>query len=130
MKCQRNFSCLAWRVRIRCCQDADARTVVLRTLSSHLTPVMIQCALIANEFIKQLIVWLGGRKGIRPVKKLSGWMLAWLSVWGEMQICIWPSWCHCHSLSLAPVNPDWFYQNGSAFLVPAYPGCPGKKAVK
>jgi len=47
---------------------------------------------------------------------------------GEVQICIWPSWCH--SLSLAPVNPDWFYQNGSAFLVPAYPGCPGKKAVK
>jgi len=33
-------------------------------------------------------------------------------------------------ISLAPVNPDWFYQNGSAFLVPAYPGCPGKKAVK
>jgi len=27
-------------------------------------------------------------------------------------------------------NPDWFYQNGSAFLLPAYPGCPGKKAVK
>jgi len=24
----------------------------------------------------------------------------------------------------------WFYQNGSAFLVPAYAGCPGKKAVK
>jgi len=35
-----------------------------------------------------------------------------------------------HSLSLAPVNPDWFYQNGSAFLVPAYPGCPEKKAIK
>jgi len=31
---------------------------------------------------------------------------------------------------LAPVNPDWLYQNGSAFLVPAYPGCPEKKAVK
>jgi len=27
-------------------------------------------------------------------------------------------------------NSDWFYQNGSAFLVLAYPGCPGKKAVK
>jgi len=24
---------------------------------------------------------LGGRKGIRPVKKLSGGVLAWLSVW-------------------------------------------------
>jgi len=52
--------------------------------------------------------WLGGRKGIRPVKNMSGGMLAWLSVWGEVQICIWPNWCHCHSLSLAPVNPDWF----------------------
>jgi len=33
-------------------------------------------------------------------------------------------------LSLAPVNPDWFFQNGSDFLMPAYPGCPRKKAVK
>ena len=31
-------------------------------------------------------------------------MLAWLSVWSEMQTCIWPSWCHCHSLSLASVK--------------------------
>jgi len=29
-------------------------------------------------------------------KNLSGEVLAWLSVWGEVQICIWPSWCHCH----------------------------------
>jgi len=27
-------------------------------------------------------------------KKLSGEIPAWLSVWGEVQICIWPSWCH------------------------------------
>ena len=40
-------------------------------------------------------------------------MLAWFSVWGEVQICIWPSRCHSHSLSLAPVNPDWFYLSGS-----------------
>jgi len=38
--------------------------------------------------------WLGGRKGIRPVKKLSGGMLAcWRGyVWGKVQICIWPNW--------------------------------------
>jgi len=24
-------------------------------------------------------------------KKLSGGMLAWLSVWGKVQICVWPS---------------------------------------
>ena len=57
--------------------------------------------------------WLGGRKGIRPVKKLSGGVLAWLSVWCEVQTCIWPSGFHCHSLSLAPVKsrlvlPFWY----------------------
>jgi len=34
---------------------------------------------------------LGSRNGIQPVKKLSGGILAWLYVWGELQICIWPS---------------------------------------
>ena len=57
--------------------------------------------------------WLGGRKGIRPVKKLSGEVLAWLSVWSEVQTCICSSWCHCHSLSLASVKsrlvlPFWY----------------------
>ena len=57
--------------------------------------------------------WLGGRKGIRPVKNLSSEVLAWLSVWSEVQTCIWPSWCHCHSLSLASVKsrlvlPSWY----------------------
>ena len=65
--------------------------------------------------------WLGGRKGIRPVKN---WVVGcWRGcVWVKVQICIWPSWCHCHSLSLAPVNPDWFYLPGFTFLVPAHPG--------
>ena len=58
--------------------------------------------------------WLGGRKGIRPVKKLSGGVLVWLSVCSEVQTCIWPSWCHCHSLSLASVKsrlvlPFWYW---------------------
>ena len=56
---------------------------------------------------------LGGRKGIRPLKKLSGGVLAWLSVWSKVQTCIWPSGCHCHSLSLASVKsrlvlPFWY----------------------
>ena len=34
-------------------------------------------------------------------------------LWSEVQICIWPSCCHCHSLSLAPVKsrlvlPFWY----------------------
>ena len=44
---------------------------------------------------------------------LSGGVLAWLSVWSEVQACIRPSWCHCHSLSLASVKsrlvlPFWY----------------------
>ena len=47
-------------------------------------------------------------------RKLSGGVLAWLSVWSEVQTCIWPSWCHCHSLSLASVKsrlvlPFWYW---------------------
>ena len=53
-----------------------------------------------------------GRKGIQPVKILSGGVLEW-SVWSEVQTCIWPSCCHCHSLSLASVKsrlvlPFWY----------------------
>ena len=33
----------------------------------------------------------GGRKGIWPVKKQSGEVLVWLSVWSKVQACIWPS---------------------------------------
>jgi len=44
---------------------------------------------------------LAGRQEGHPVcKKLSGGVLAWLSVWSEVQTC----WYHCHSLSLASVK--------------------------
>ena len=44
---------------------------------------------------------------------MSGGVLAWLSAWSKVQTCIWPSWCHCHSLSLASVKsrlvfPFWY----------------------
>ena len=57
--------------------------------------------------------WFGGKKGIPPVKKLSGGVLALLSVWSEVLTCIWPSWRHCHSLFLASVKsrlvlPFWY----------------------
>ena len=64
--------------------------------------------------------WLGGWKGIWPVKNWSGGMLVWLSVWIEVQTCIWPSWCQSHSLSLASVKsrlvlPFWY---GLTWVVP------------
>jgi len=47
-------------------------------------------------------------------------------VWSEVQTCIWPSWCHCHSLSLASVKSRLVF----IFLVLAHLGCPGKEAIK
>jgi len=34
---------------------------------------------------------VGRQEGHPACKKLSGWVLAWLSVWSDVQICIWPS---------------------------------------
>ena len=57
---------------------------------------------------------VGRQEGHPACKKLSGGVLASLSVWSEMQTCMQPSWCHCHSLSLASVQsrlvlPFWYW---------------------
>ena len=58
--------------------------------------------------------WLGGRKDIGPVKNWVVWCWhGYLSGAMYVQTCIWPSWCHCHSLSLASVKsrlvlPFWY----------------------
>ena len=56
---------------------------------------------------------VGRQEGHLACKKLSSEVLVWLSVWSEVQNCIRPSWCHCHSLSLASVksrlvSPFWY----------------------
>jgi len=53
---------------------------------------------------RALMLLVGRQEGHLACKKLSGGVLAWLSVWSEVQTCIWPSGCHCHSLSLASVQ--------------------------
>jgi len=60
-----------------------------------------------------LTLLVGRQEGHPACKKLSGGVLAWLSAWSEVQTCICPSWCHCHSLSLASVKsrlvlPLWY----------------------
>jgi len=71
------------------------------------------CMLIAFLCLQcfDTVGWVAGRHP--ACKKLSCGVLAWLSVWSEGQTCIWPSWCHCHSLSLASVKsrsvlPFWY----------------------
>jgi len=57
---------------------------------------------------------VGQQEGHPACKKLEWWGAGMVICLGSGQICIWPSRCHCHSLSLAPVNPDWFYLSGTS----------------
>ena len=38
-----------------------------------------------------LVLLVGRQEGHPACKKLSGGVLAWFSVWSEVQTCIWPS---------------------------------------
>ena len=61
-----------------------------------------------------LTLLVGWQEGYPACKKLSGGVLAWLSVWSEVQTRIWSSWCHCHSLSLASVKSRLVYLSGTS----------------
>jgi len=67
---------------------------------------------------------LGGRKGIRPVKKTEWWVAG-------VVICL-ELGADLHIAQLMPLPLTVFskIQIGFTFLVPAHPGNPGQRAVK
>ena len=80
----------------------------------------LQCAFSA------LTLLVGRQKGHPACKKHSGGVLAWLS-------CL-ERGAYLHMAQLMPlpltVSCSSKIQIGFTFLVPAFPGCPGKEAVK
>ena len=54
-----------------------------------------------NVAFSALTLLVGQQEGHPACKKLTGGVLAWLSVWSEVHTCIW---AHYHSLSLASVK--------------------------
>jgi len=83
------------------------RVVIIVNWDSQFLSQLLYCAFSA------LTLLVGQQEGHPACKKLSGGMLAWLSVWSEVQTCVRPSWCHCHSLSFASVKsrlvlPVWY----------------------
>ena len=95
-----------------CAETAAMRAVVAVTAETDLVSPRIvwsysreSCTASLRTACLQCLTPLVGRQEGHPAsKKLSGGVLAWLSVWSYVQTCIWPSWCHCHSLSLASVK--------------------------
>jgi len=76
-------------------------------------PLVFFVLILCCSAFSALTLLVGWQEEHLVCKKLSGGVLAWLSVCSEMQTCIWPSWCHCHSLSLASaksrlVLPFWY----------------------
>jgi len=67
-----------------------------------------------------LTLLVGRQEGHPACKKLSGGVLAWLSVWSDL-----------HMAQLIPLSltVSCFskIQTGFTFLVPAHPGSPGEK---
>jgi len=74
----------------------------------------MHCAWSCYCHIYWAVLWLlvGRQEGHTACKKLSGGVLAWLSVWSEVQTCFSK------------------IQIGFTFLVPTHPGSPGQRAVK
>jgi len=44
-----------------------------------------------QDVFSALTLLVGQQEGHAVCKKLSGGVLAWLSVWSEVKTCIWPS---------------------------------------
>ena len=117
----RNVTSDGWQVTLSApvwhlnCHSSDISCKLLYSIYFTLPSVLWDC-------------WLGVRKSIRLVKT-SDEVLVRLSVWSKVQIvCIWPA------DATASQNPIIscliLIQTGFTLLVPAYPGCPGKQAIK
>jgi len=112
------------------CSDRDAiwqRTVVAprKLISNQVTRLSEEFFLcIGNAGDLPSVLWrcwLGGRKGIQPVKNLSGGVLAWLSVWSEVHTCI--------QLMPLPLTVSCFSKIQIGCTT-AHSGSPGQRAVK
>ena len=105
-------------------EDSAAWAAGVNWLKQAWNIASLLCNSTTDKCIYSTLMLLVGQKEGHPVckEKLSGGVLAWLSVWSEVQTCIWPRRCHCHSLSLASVK-----SSGFTFLVPAHLGSPGQQ---
>jgi len=54
------------------------------------TTNIVICIILCSAF-SALTLLVGQQEGHPACKKLSGGVLAWLSVWSEMQTCMWLS---------------------------------------
>jgi len=108
---------------VRCSQTVVFSYLVRSTLAgSSFTQI---CGSVRFAF-STLTLLVGRQEEHLACRKLSDEVLACLPVWSEVHmICIYSNWCHCRPIVSCFIK----IQNGLTFLVPAYPGCPGKRPL-
>ena len=104
---------IAFSVHLFWWRNIMRRVLILVCVLSNVVFASFLITVFLEQCFSALTLLVGRQEGHPACKKLSGWLLAWLSVWSKVQTCIWPSWCHCHSLSLASVKsrlvlPIWY----------------------
>jgi len=103
----------------------DKEDCVNESISIHFFSIyyFVFSALPSVYAFSALTLLVGRQEGHPACKKLSGGVLAWLSVWSEV---------HMSQLMPLPLTVSCFskIQIGFIFLVPAHLGSPGKRAVK
>jgi len=60
-------------------------------LQAHVKQPHVFTRMYLRTALSALTLLVGRQEGHPACKKLSGRVLAWLSVWSEVQACIWPS---------------------------------------
>ena len=73
-------------MQIHTCQVLPGACIV-----SIITVLILSCLFIYFFAFNALTLLVGRQEGHPACKKLTGGVLAWLSVWSEVQTCIWPS---------------------------------------
>ena len=87
----------SWSTRTNSLRQSHRRHVpsqLLVHMSRLLVTVLIHAAggsRAAGNIFSALTLLVGQQEGHPACKKLSGGVLAWLSVWSKVQTCIWPS---------------------------------------
>ena len=91
--------CVGWGVKLYSNQTKPRQKCTIHLTSSVYHHHVLLLGNNDDVITGAFSAWLGGRKGIRPVKNWAVGVLVWLSVYSEVQSCIRPSWCHWYSPS-------------------------------
>jgi len=74
-----------------CCSNIVIAVTFCTCLADILDKFLLMTHSTCHFAFSALTLFVGRQEGHPACKKLSGGVLTWLSVWIEVQTCVWPS---------------------------------------